>query len=127
MNYALRVLNWHEENIIVYGDTYFLFFSFPPRPPTLPHHYHPLLACTRHQHHHIDQHHHHASLMSGWSIGGYSAACAAALHPAIRGLVIDASFASIEPLARSAMPPLFGTLLVFLCEINASSFVPLSN
>lgn len=45
---------------------------------------------------------------AGWSIGGYSAAAAAALYPGLRGVLLDASFATILPMARVAMPPVFG-------------------
>lgn len=43
-------------------------------------------------------------IMYGWSIGGFTATWAGMRHPNIHGLVIDASFDHILPLARNIFP-----------------------
>lgn len=43
-------------------------------------------------------------LLFGWSIGGYSATWAAMNYPEIRGLILDATFDDILPLALHHMP-----------------------
>lgn len=43
-------------------------------------------------------------LIYGWSIGGFTATWAGMRHPSVHGLVIDASFDHILPLARNIFP-----------------------
>lgn len=43
-------------------------------------------------------------MLFGWSIGGYSSSWAAMNYPDIKGLVIDATFDDILPLALNHMP-----------------------
>ena len=50
-------------------------------------------------------------LVYGWSIGGFTATWAGMRHPNIHGLVIDASFDHILPLARNIFP---GVLFPFI-------------
>lgn len=44
-----------------------------------------------------------------WSIGGYSATWAAMMYPEIKGLILDATFDSITPLAVERMPAIMST------------------
>jgi len=46
-------------------------------------------------------------LIYGWSIGGFSATWAGMRYPDIHGLIIDASFDHILPLAKNAFPRFF--------------------
>ena len=46
-----------------------------------------------------------------WSIGGFPAAWAASAYPELKGIILDASFDDILPLARARMMPL-------LCEYH---------
>lgn len=39
-----------------------------------------------------------------WSIGGYPAVCGAKVYPQIGGMVLDATFDDIVPLAQTKMP-----------------------
>lgn len=43
-------------------------------------------------------------IIFGWSIGGYSASWAAMNYPGIKGLVLDATFDDVLPLALNTMP-----------------------
>lgn len=43
-------------------------------------------------------------ILFGWSIGGFPATWACANYPGIRGLILDASFDHVLPLAFGAMP-----------------------
>lgn len=49
----------------------------------------------------------------GWSIGGFTATWAGMRHPNIHGLVIDASFDHILPLARNLFPGILYPLIEF--------------
>ena len=49
-----------------------------------------------------------------WSIGGFPAAWAASQYPELKGLMIDASFDDVLPLARARMMPL-------LCKYSVCS------
>ena len=51
-------------------------------------------------------------MLYGWSIGGYSASYAAASFPKIKGLILDASFDDIVPLADAKMPALLSFSVV---------------
>lgn len=46
-----------------------------------------------------------------WSIGGFSATWAVARYPEIGGLVLDATFDDLSPLAKAKMPPSWGPLV----------------
>ncbi|CAG9789017.1 unnamed protein product [Diatraea saccharalis] len=50
-------------------------------------------------------------VMYGWSIGGYSAAWAAVNYPTIKGLVLDATFDDLLPLAENQMPASWSLLV----------------
>jgi pimeloyl-ACP methyl ester carboxylesterase len=43
-------------------------------------------------------------ILFGWSIGGYPATWAAANYPNVRGIILDASFDHVLPLATATMP-----------------------
>ena len=43
-------------------------------------------------------------IVLGWSIGGFTATWLALTYPEIRGLVVDATFDELEPLAVPRMP-----------------------
>lgn len=47
-------------------------------------------------------------ILFAWSIGGFPVAWAASNYPEVKGIVIDASFDDILPLARSRMMPFLG-------------------
>lgn len=47
-----------------------------------------------------------------WSIGGYTASYAAMIYPRIKGVVLDATFDDILPLALGRMPPSWKPLVV---------------
>lgn len=50
-------------------------------------------------------------ILYGWSIGGFTASWAAMRHPKINGLIIDASFDHILPLARRLFPSIMYPLI----------------
>lgn len=50
-------------------------------------------------------------VMYGWSIGGFTATWAGMRHPNLHGLVVDASFDHILPLARNIFPGFFYPVL----------------
>ncbi|KAG7173269.1 phosphatidylserine lipase ABHD16A-like [Homarus americanus] len=50
-------------------------------------------------------------IIYGWSIGGYSSTWAAMNYPQIRGLVLDATFDDILPLALPRMPACMGSIV----------------
>ncbi|CAH2224614.1 jg19680 [Pararge aegeria aegeria] len=50
-------------------------------------------------------------VMYGWSIGGYPATWAAVNYPEIKGLILDASFDDLLPLARKQMPESWSRLV----------------
>ncbi|XP_076342923.1 phosphatidylserine lipase ABHD16A [Tachypleus tridentatus] len=50
-------------------------------------------------------------LIHAWSIGGFPASWAAMNYPDIKGLILDATFDDILPLAKSRMPPSWGPLV----------------
>ncbi|XP_041986303.1 phosphatidylserine lipase ABHD16A [Aricia agestis] len=61
-------------------------------------------------------------VMFGWSIGGYCSAWAAVHYPRIRGLIMDASFDDLLPLAKNQMPKSWSLLV----EEVVRSFVDLN-
>ncbi|KAI6651641.1 E3 ubiquitin-protein ligase HUWE1-like [Oopsacas minuta] len=67
-------------------------------------------------------------MLYGWSIGGYSAAYAAACFPKLKGIILDASFDDIVPLAECKMPDLlkFSTVEVLNNYFNLKPHVYLS-
>ena len=58
-------------------------------------------------------------IVYGWSIGGYSASYATAAFPMLKGLILDASFDDIVPLATAKMPSL---LLTPVTEVLTNHF-----
>lgn len=44
-------------------------------------------------------------ILFGWSIGGFSSSWAAMQYPDIGGVILDASFDDVMPLAEAKMPP----------------------
>ncbi|XP_069190485.1 phosphatidylserine lipase ABHD16A isoform X2 [Procambarus clarkii] len=50
-------------------------------------------------------------IIYGWSIGGYASTWAAMNYPQIRGLILDATFDDILPLALPRMPACMGTIV----------------
>lgn len=64
-------------------------------------------------------------ILYGWSIGGYSASYAAASFPKIKGLILDASFDDIIPLAACRMPELvkFSSVEVLNNYFNLKPYV----
>ncbi len=55
-------------------------------------------------------------IIMGWSIGGYTASWAAMTYPDIKGLILDACFDDISPLALAKMPSLWTPLVVPLVK-----------
>ncbi|XP_063156104.1 protein ABHD16B-like [Candoia aspera] len=51
-------------------------------------------------------------VMYGWSLGGYSATCAAMSYPSLGALVLDATFDDLLPLALNVMPKSWKKLVV---------------
>ncbi|XP_034257679.1 protein ABHD16B-like [Pantherophis guttatus] len=51
-------------------------------------------------------------VMYGWSLGGYSATCAAMSYPTLGALVLDATFDDLLPLALNVMPKSWNKLVV---------------
>lgn len=51
-------------------------------------------------------------IVMGWSIGGFSASCAAQRYPSIKGLILDASFDDLLPLALFRMPTSWKPLII---------------
>ncbi|CAH0401864.1 unnamed protein product [Chilo suppressalis] len=66
-------------------------------------------------------------VMYGWSIGGYTAAWAAVNYPAVKGLVLDATFDDLLPLAENQMPASWSLLVkeVVRCyvDLNVAEWV----
>lgn len=50
-------------------------------------------------------------LVFAWSIGGFTASWAASRHQGVRGLLLDATFDSVGPLATAKMPPTWRPLV----------------
>ncbi|XP_022238503.1 protein ABHD16A-like [Limulus polyphemus] len=50
-------------------------------------------------------------MIYAWSIGGFPASWAAMNYPDIKGLILDATFDDILPLAKARMPPSWGPLV----------------
>ena len=44
-------------------------------------------------------------ILYAWSIGGYMASHLASQQPMLKGVVMDATFDTVEPLAVNQMPP----------------------
>ncbi|XP_015794634.1 protein ABHD16A [Tetranychus urticae] len=55
-------------------------------------------------------------IIMGWSIGGYTASWAAMTYPDIKGLILDACFDDISPLALAKMPSLWTPLVIPLVK-----------
>ena len=51
-------------------------------------------------------------IVHGWSIGGFTASCLAMNYPELKGVVIDASFDQLLPLALPRMPNFLGKLFI---------------
>lgn len=71
-------------------------------------------------------------ILFGWSIGGFPSSWAAMQYPDIKGIVLDASFDDILPLAEAKMPPAiskvfckipFSNLMLVLSLFKTRSFV----
>ncbi|KAG5887526.1 hypothetical protein JTB14_022138 [Gonioctena quinquepunctata] len=67
-------------------------------------------------------------LLFGWSIGGYSASWAAMNYPEIKGVILDATFDDILPLAVNHMPSWWGPIVEMAIRehANLNVFEPLS-
>ncbi|XP_023016579.1 phosphatidylserine lipase ABHD16A [Leptinotarsa decemlineata] len=67
-------------------------------------------------------------LIYGWSIGGYSASWAANHYPNIKGVVLDATFDDLLPLAQNHMPNWWGNIVYFAIRshVNLDVFEQLS-
>ena len=52
-----------------------------------------------------------------WSIGGFPAAWAVSQYPELKGVIIDASFYDVLPLARARMLPVLGMLLIIIANL----------
>lgn len=52
-------------------------------------------------------------LLFGWSIGGYSSIYGAVRYPRIKGVVLDASFDDLVPLALPRMPRSISSIVEF--------------
>ncbi|XP_028410971.1 protein ABHD16A-like [Dendronephthya gigantea] len=62
-------------------------------------------------------------VLFSWSIGGYSATWAAMMYPDIRGLILDATFDTITPLAVERMPEIMSSFT----EEVVNDYFPLFN
>lgn len=62
-------------------------------------------------------------IVHGWSIGGFTATWAGMRYPDISGLIIDASFDNILPLALNIMPP----ILAPLTRVAVTKYFDLNN
>lgn len=49
-------------------------------------------------------------ILFGWSIGGFPAAYLAGAHPSVKGLMLDATFDDVLPLALPRMPSFMESL-----------------
>lgn len=52
-------------------------------------------------------------ILHGWSIGGFTASCMAMNYPDVKGVVIDASFDQLLPLAVPRMPQMLEPLVTY--------------
>ncbi|KAF6201546.1 hypothetical protein GE061_003937 [Apolygus lucorum] len=50
-------------------------------------------------------------ILFGWSIGGYSSAYASSRYPNVKGVIVDATFDDVLPLAQNQMPEFLGSLV----------------
>nr|CAD7256650.1 unnamed protein product [Timema shepardi] len=68
-------------------------------------------------------------ILFGWSIGGYSTSWAAAQYPKIRGLILDATFDDVLPLAILKMPQLLAPIVRTTIReyINLNNYQLLTN
>lgn len=55
-------------------------------------------------------------VLYAWSIGGYTACWAAMSHPNVAGVVLDATFDDVLPLAVARMPPSWNSLVQLTCR-----------
>jgi len=62
-------------------------------------------------------------IMFAWSIGGYTASYAAMMYPNMKGLILDATFDKITPLAVNKMPEFAGGLV----EAVVKNYMDLDN
>ena len=53
-------------------------------------------------------------LLFAWSIGGFPSTWAAMQYPGIKGIILDASFDDVLPLAEAKMPPAIRNYLLFV-------------
>jgi pimeloyl-ACP methyl ester carboxylesterase len=69
-------------------------------------------------------------IIFGWSIGGYPATWATANYPNIRGIILDASFDHVLPLAKATMPSfaeeIVSTAIYSFFNLDVASQVHLS-
>ena len=56
-------------------------------------------------------------ILHGWSIGGFTASCLAMNYPDVKGVIIDASFDQLLPLAVPRMPQLLEPPSILCSEI----------
>ncbi|XP_043198973.1 phosphatidylserine lipase ABHD16A-like [Amphibalanus amphitrite] len=56
------------------------------------------------------------TILYAWSIGGYTASWAAMTHPGVGGVVLDATFDDVLPLAVARMPPSWNSLVQLTCR-----------
>ncbi|CAD6188541.1 unnamed protein product [Caenorhabditis auriculariae] len=59
-------------------------------------------------------------VLFGWSIGGFPVSWLAANYPNIRGVILDATFDDVLPLAASRMPRFLGSIVEYAIRTHAN-------
>ncbi|VDM67473.1 unnamed protein product [Strongylus vulgaris] len=57
-------------------------------------------------------------VLFGWSIGGYPASWLAANYPKVKGIILDATFDDVLPLAQARMPKILSDIVEYAIRTN---------